>query len=372
MLKHVALFVLTILAIPYVFTCASAQDAVRALPPKDSPIRETAAKYNFSMNMLLFPDYFMSDEQFQELAKKGFADNNIPTVVSGLQAYGYKVSLPKSAEDYRTKVYPLILDHLKKTGYVAVEIPVNGANPDMCPRLKKEIEKLGLGVTAVGQSGDDLQASLKHCIDCSHALGAKVFAGPLVLRFKSYPKEIGNARVDWVYKRLKELEEPIRKVAEYAKSKNVKLAVEPLNRFELPGLNRLGQAIFFVKRVNHPNFGVMIDTCHEMSDGDGPKAFAYQVKTLMKMNRLFHCHISAIHRGRVDKGWFTWHGIFGPIIKTGYKGNMSMEIFDATLPFSEVVHINRKQFANPLDVTVGALIASANNLNRVEKSISKK
>ncbi len=366
--KQLSLFFLLGLGILVSSAQGGNQKALRAFPLKNSPIRAAAAKYKLSMNLLLFPDYFMTEEQFRELAQNQFANNNLPAVVDGLRAYGYKVNMPRSAKEYRQNVFPKILDFLKLAGYVAVEVPVNTATIPLCKTLKKEISKRGFGVTAVGMAGEDLESSLKPKIDCAHALGAKLLVGPIVLPFKQYPDNaIGNARVAWVSQRLNSLEEPMRKVAEYAKSKDVKLAVEPLNRFELPGLNRLQEAIDFVKAVDHPNFGVMVDTCHEMSDGEGRAVFAYQMKTLAKMGKLYHCHISAIHRGRIDRGWFDWEGIFGPMLANGFNGYMSMEIFDATLPFSEVVHINRNQFENPMEVALEALIHSAENLQKVEK-----
>src|SRR5688572_23480986 len=133
----------------------------RPFPAQDSPVRKTAAKYRFSMNMLLFPDYFMSEDQFQTLVKDQFKDSNLPAVVKGLKEYGYKADMPQSAREYREKIYPLMLKCLKDTGYAAVEIPVNGAVLELCPALKEEIARQGLAVTAVGMAGEDLQASLK-------------------------------------------------------------------------------------------------------------------------------------------------------------------------------------------------------------------
>ncbi len=310
----------------------------------------------------------MAEEQFQELKDSNFAHNNLPKLVSGLNAYGFKVKMPESAEDYREQVYPALLDFLKQAGYAAVEIPVNSGTLQQCSELRKLIEDRKLKVTGVGMRGDDLEASLKALVDRTHAIGAKLVVGPFVLQFKVVPENtIGDDRVKWVRKKVKSLVEPIRNVAKYGKSKDVKIAVEPLNRFELPGMNRLQEAINFAKAVDHPNFGVMIDTCHEFSDGEGPGKFARQVKTLMEMNKLFHCHISAIHRGRIDKSWIQWGPFFGTLIKNGYKGNMSMEIFDSTKPFSEVVHINRPSFKNPPEVALSALLITAKRLQKLEE-----
>lgn len=341
-------------------------------PGADSPIRKTAEKYNFSMNMLLFPDYFMSDEEFTKLRDNGFRDSNLPNVVRGLRGYGFKVEMPQSAGEYREKIYPAMLDFLKKAGYTAIEVPINGAKMSMCPALRKALEERGLRITAVGGCDADLEKSLKHRIDCAHALGANLFAGPIVLPFKQFPEDkFGNDRVAWVNRELKKRIEPMRRMAAYAQKKGVKLAVEPLNRFELPGLNRLADAIRFVEQVDHPNFGVMIDTCHEMSEGAGAWFFARQVAALAKNNRLFHVHISAIHRGRIDRSWIQWWGFFTPILKSGYKGNMSMEIFDAAEPFASAVNINRRQFQNPMEVALSALIFSAQRLQSVEKRIAE-
>lgn len=369
-MKSVGSFVvLSALLVPLAVQ-AGEKKSLPQIPAKDSPVRKTAARYHLSMNMLLFPDYFMTEEQFQQAKEQQFANSNIPTVVKGLQAYGYKAAMPQSAEEYRQKIYPQILAFLKQAGYFAVEIPVGGGNVEQCRKLKKEIERLKLGVTAVGMAGKDLEASLRPLIDNAHALGAKVLAGPIVLPFKQYPKNaIGDARVAWVKNRLEELREPLRHVAEYAKSKDVKLAVEPLNRFELPGLNRLQEAIDFTRAVDHPNFGVMIDTCHEMSEGEGPERFREQVKTLAAMKRLFHFHISAINRGRIDRSWIHWPVFIAALKQANYQGNMSMEIFDATLPFSDVVHVNRRRFENPLEVALSALLHSAGQLYLVDSAL---
>lgn len=343
-----------------------AQHSQGQSPKQPSSVAALAKQYRMSMNLLLFPDYFMTEDQFADLKKSHFRDSNMQSIVAGLKAKGFEVLMPRSAKEYRDLVYPNILKCLKQGGFFAVEVPIGAANVEQCRVLRKVIEKLDLHVTAVGGTGDDVEKSLRHRVDCAHALGAKIVAGPVVLKFKDYPDEIGNARVDWVERRLADLVEPIRRAAAYAKTKDVKLAVEPLNRFELPGLNRLAHAIDFTKKVNHSHFGVMIDTCHEMSDGDGAEKYREQVNELMKMGKLFHCHISAIHRGRIDRGWFAWRDLFAPIFANGYNGNISLEIFDSAKPFSQSVHINRRPFDDPLEVALTSLRTAVNNLSKVD------
>ena len=54
----------------------------------------------------------------------------------------------------------------------------------------------------------------------------------------------------------------LKEVARYAEDKGVKLAVEPLNRFETSFINLAEQAVEPGKRVDGPAVGFMIDTFH--------------------------------------------------------------------------------------------------------------
>ena len=56
--------------------------------------------------------------------------------------------------------------------------------------------------------------------------------------------------------------ESIQKVADYAAGAGIKLFVEVWNRYDTYLLNRAEQGRAFVKMVNKPNVGVMLDTFH--------------------------------------------------------------------------------------------------------------
>ena len=53
-----------------------------------------------------------------------------------------------------------------------------------------------------------------------------------------------------------------KQAAKYAARKKIKLAVEPLNRFECYALNTAGDAAAIVRQVNEPNYGFLYDTFH--------------------------------------------------------------------------------------------------------------
>ena len=54
----------------------------------------------------------------------------------------------------------------------------------------------------------------------------------------------------------------IREMATYAKSKDVKLALETLNRFETDMLNIIAQGLEFIKQTGMDNVGLHLDTFH--------------------------------------------------------------------------------------------------------------
>ena len=64
-------------------------------------------------------------------------------------------------------------------------------------------------------------------------------------------------------------------MAEEAERVGLKLAVEPLNRFETYVLNTAGQAAAYVRRIGHPNFGTMYDTFHANIEEKDPIAGLY-------------------------------------------------------------------------------------------------
>ena len=56
--------------------------------------------------------------------------------------------------------------------------------------------------------------------------------------------------------------ENLKPIADYAAEHNIKLAIEPLNRFETDFVNTVDQGLEFCRRVGHDNVGLLLDTFH--------------------------------------------------------------------------------------------------------------
>jgi len=61
---------------------------------------------------------------------------------------------------------------------------------------------------------------------------------------------------------LLEMETAFRQLAEYAAPRGVRLILEPINTHQATYIHTTQEGIDMVRRVNHPNFGLMLDTYH--------------------------------------------------------------------------------------------------------------
>ncbi|MDE1830402.1 MAG: sugar phosphate isomerase/epimerase, partial [Thaumarchaeota archaeon] len=51
-------------------------------------------------------------------------------------------------------------------------------------------------------------------------------------------------------------------LARFASERNVKLMIEPLNRYSTPYCNTVLDAIYIIGKINHPSIGILLDTFH--------------------------------------------------------------------------------------------------------------
>ena len=89
--------------------------------------------------------------------------------------------------------------------------------------------------------------------------------------------------------------------AAYAAAKNIKLAIEPLNRFECYFLNTVEDATALVKAVNAPNYGILYDTFHLNIEEKNPVA-----SIAPAFAQINHVHVSENDRGAPGTGHVPW------------------------------------------------------------------
>lgn len=103
---------------------------------------------------------------------------------------------------------------------------------------------------------------------------------------------------------------------------NVRLAVEPLNRFETFFLNTAADAKLLIDAVNHPSIGVLYDTFHANIE---EKNQAEAIELLG--SRIFHVHTCENDRGTPCTGPIDWLGVAGALQAINYQGWCVIETF---------------------------------------------
>lgn len=224
---------------------------------------------------------------------------------------------------------------LKQTGYDGVEIPLFSGDPAHYKAVGKALQDNGLACTAVTVIPDkahnpisalvsDREGAatyLKWAVDCCAALEAEVLCGPYYQPLGTFS---GKGPSEEEKQRAAEVHVGIACLAEQAK---VRLAIEPLNRFECYFLNTLQDAADYAKRVNHPNFTAMYDTFHgNIEEKDPVGCIRKQVKALG------HFHISASDRGTPGRDHVPWAETFRALRQGGYNSWLTIEAFGRAMP----------------------------------------
>lgn len=188
---------------------------------------------------------------------------------------------------------------------------------------------------------------LKARVDITAALRGEIMMGPLIVPY-GHPKVPlwSDELQDKLVGRYANAEPILQKLGLYAEDKNVKLAIEPITHWETPGPNKLSQLIKFLENVESKQVGVVIDSAHEILDGDGPEIFEKQVNWLAGEGRLHYVQVSPPDRGAVHTSWIPWESLFKPILEV-YKGPMAIEIFNAIPDFHESLRLTRRKFWIP-------------------------
>ncbi len=101
----------------------------------------------------------------------------------------------------------------------------------------------------------------------------------------------------------------------------IKLFVEVWNRYDTYLLNRAEQGRAFVKMVNKPNVGVMLDTFHlNIEEVDMAQAI------LDCKGCLYHLHVGDSNRAAPGMGHMDFRPIMKALAEIGYQGYVTMEL----------------------------------------------
>ncbi len=114
------------------------------------------------------------------------------------------------------------------------------------------------------------------------------------------------------------------KVADYAAKKNVKLNLEPINRYECVLINSSKSAYDLIMDIgNPPNVGILYDTFHSNIEDK------HMLKTIEEIGKkITHVHFADSNRRLPGEGHLDFPLIIQTLKKVGYNGYVSLEVLN--------------------------------------------
>ncbi|MDR0877148.1 MAG: sugar phosphate isomerase/epimerase [Treponema sp.] len=226
---------------------------------------------------------------------------------------------------------------LQKYGYNGIEFAAEPHKLDagVCASLLK---KYGLDcrslcglydesrdLTGSGDTGKNAVSYLKDSVDFAVKVGAKIIIVVPSPVGRVAPPECKSPETLWA-SAIKNISE----AADYAQKNNVKLAIEPINRYETYFANTAEKAYALVKDINHPAVGIMADVFHmSLEERNIPQSL------LMIADKLLHVHIADNTREPAGLGRTDFKEIILMLRKIGYQGSLTMEyMFRLANPYS--------------------------------------
>ncbi|MEU4745812.1 sugar phosphate isomerase/epimerase family protein [Actinosynnema sp. NPDC023658] len=212
-------------------------------------------------------------------------------------------------------------------GFDVIELPVEHPGDWDPHRAAGLLAELGLAATVclVMPPGRELvdadtvaetQDYLRHVVDVAAIVGSPVAAGP------AYSSVGRTWRIDdrpEVYARLRENLAP---VVEHAAAKGVRIAVEPLNRYETSLLNTVEQALEALAGLPDEGCGLALDTYHVNIEESSP------VRAIRAAGeRIAHVQVCANDRGTPGNDHQDWPALLQALADAGYRGPLCIESF---------------------------------------------
>lgn len=247
---------------------------------------------------------------------------------------------------------------LRGIGYDLVELPIFAPANFPVSDVRRMLTDNGLDTTAVGAlpgdaslvSDDESAATrgieyMMRSVDVCAEIGAPIFAGPLYHPVGSFSGVAPTADEKRRYI------ERLRPIADHAHAVGVKIAVEPLNRFETHFINTLSDGAALVREINHPAVGILSDTFHQHIEERDSAAELMAAKDV-----IIHVHASENHRGTPGKGQVTWNQWAKTLHAMGYDSRVVIESFGAGLPeLAAATRVWRDLTGDPLVLAADAL-----------------
>jgi D-psicose/D-tagatose/L-ribulose 3-epimerase len=224
-----------------------------------------------------------------------------------------------------------LLPGVRHVGYDLLEVSVAELGVIDAVKLGRVARDSGLALRISGDFGPTRDISsglvqsridgldyLKACLDIAAEAGADMVTGPMHSAVGNRGYMDGAARrwaLGWAAEGLSE-------AAERAGELGLRLALEPLNRFENNLINTVEQGLDLCTAVGSDHLGLALDTFHlNIEEKDLGRAIG------AAGSRIFSFQASENDRGTPGSGHLPWLEIFAALRATAYEGPIIVESF---------------------------------------------
>ncbi len=221
------------------------------------------------------------------------------------------------------------VEKIARLGYDGVELAVRDPGLLDADHVEEVIGRLGLEVPAIGTgqaygeeglSFTDPDESVRRRaierigeqVRFARRFDALVIIG--LIRGRTAPGVERERAWAW-------LVEALRRCAALAEEEGVKLALEPLNRYETDLVNTVAEALQLIKEVGSGAVGLLFDTFHANIEEPSIEGSIREAASC-----LLHVHVADSNRWHPGAGHLNFASIVAALREVGYQGYLSAEI----------------------------------------------
>ncbi|MBV8473182.1 MAG: sugar phosphate isomerase/epimerase [Hyphomicrobiales bacterium] len=224
-----------------------------------------------------------------------------------------------------------LIDKVKGFRFDLIEICIEQPETIEVERIRERLRRADIKALVCGAFGPDRDMSsedaavranaadyLKTCIDIAHALESPTVSGPMYAG-------VGNTKMRDASERRAQWDRAVSTlapIADYAAERGVKLAIEPLNRFETDLVNTVEQGLSLIDDIGKANVGLLLDTFHmNIEEKSIPAALRKAGQ------RIFEFHACSSDRGTPGEDHLPWSDIVAALKAVDYQGPIVIEAF---------------------------------------------
>lgn len=224
-----------------------------------------------------------------------------------------------------------LIDKVKEMGFDLLEICIEDPSTIPAGETREYMEARCVEALVCGAFGPNRDISsddksireeglayIKTCVDFAEQLRSPLVSGPMYSatgKTRLLTPSEKKQQWDWT-------SEYLREAADYAGQKGIKLAIEPLNRFETDLINTVEQGLELLERVGQDNVGFLLDTFHMNLE---EKNIGAAIRAAGK--HIFNFHSCENDRGVPGSGHVPWNEVAGALKDIHYDGYVVIEAF---------------------------------------------